>query len=112
FDRNDLLVRMLLADESIVWLDEIRSHLDAENAAIYALAIPVSVRHELVSFTLYGAHDNGAQLDPDEVELLKELAREAARAYDHVEAERALARYSQLLAKESALSAAPEALRS
>jgi len=101
FDRNDLLVRMLFADESIVWLDEIRSHLDAENAAIYTLAVPVSVRHELVSFTLYGAHANGAQLDPDEVELLKELAREAARAYDHVEAERAQRRYSKLLANET-----------
>ncbi|MBV9027990.1 MAG: hypothetical protein JO311_05195 [Candidatus Eremiobacteraeota bacterium] len=98
FDGNDLLVRMLLSDESIVWLDEIRSHLDAENAAIYTVAIPVSVRHQLVSFTLYGAHANGAQLDPDEVELLKELAREAARAYDHVEAERTRQRYSQLLA--------------
>jgi hypothetical protein len=101
FDRNDLLVRMLLADESIVWLDEIRSHLDAENAAIYTLAVPVAVRHELVSFTLYGAHVNGAQLDPEEVELLKELAREAARAYDHVEAARAQQRYSQMLANET-----------
>jgi ABC-type transport system involved in cytochrome bd biosynthesis fused ATPase/permease subunit len=101
-----LLVRMLLADESIVWLDEIRSHLDAENAAIYSLAVPVSVRHELVSFTLYGAHTNGAQLDPDEVELLKELAREAARAYDHVEAQRAQQRYSRMLASETAQAAA------
>jgi len=62
------------------------------------------VRHELVSFTLYGAHTNGAQLDPDEVELLKELAREAARAYDHVEAERAQQRYSQMLANAAASS--------
>ncbi|MBV8068209.1 MAG: hypothetical protein JO113_09570 [Candidatus Eremiobacteraeota bacterium] len=101
FDRNDLLVRMLLADESIVWLDQIRSHLDPENAAIYTLAVPVSVRHALVSFTLYGAHANGAQLDPEEVDLLKELAHEAARAYDHVEAQRAQQRYSQLLASEA-----------
>ena len=80
FDANDLLVRLLLADESIVWLDELRTHLDPQNAAIYTLAVPVTVRHELVSFTLYGAHANGAQLDPDEVVLLEELAREAARA--------------------------------
>jgi len=96
FDANALLVRMLLADESIVWLDEVRSHLDAENAAVYTLAVPVTVRHELVSFTLYGAHANGAQLDPDEVEMLRELAREAARAYDHVEAERTRERYAKL----------------
>lgn len=99
FNANDLLVRMLLADGNIVWLDDLRSHLDAENAGIYTLAVPVTVRHELVSFTLYGAHANGAQLDPDEVALLEELAREAARAYDHVEAERARVRYTRLLAE-------------
>ena len=92
---------MLLAEEKIIWLDDVRSHLDPENAAIYALAIPVTVRHELVSFTLYGAHSNGAQLDPEEVDLLEELAREAARAYDHVEAQRARARYAQLAAQRS-----------
>jgi hypothetical protein len=89
FDANDLLVRMLLADETNVWLNDVRSHLDPESAKIYTLAVPVTVRHELVSFTLYGAHTNGAELDPEEVGLLEELAREAARAYDHVEAERA-----------------------
>jgi hypothetical protein len=94
FDANDLLVRMLLADETYVWLNDVRSHLDPESAKIYTLAVPVSVRHELVSFTLYGAHANGAELDPEEVGLLEELAREAARAYDHVEAERVRRRYS------------------
>jgi hypothetical protein len=97
FDANAILARMLLADETIVWLDELRSHLDPDNAAIYTIAVPVTVRHEFVSFTLYGAHANGAQLDPDEVALLEELAREAARAYDHVEAERVRARYTHLL---------------
>jgi hypothetical protein len=97
FDANDLLVRMLLAEERIIWLDDVRSHLDPQNAAIYTLAVPVTVRHELVTFTLYGAHANGAQLDPEEVVLLEELAREAARAYDHVEAERVRARYTQLV---------------
>jgi hypothetical protein len=96
FGENDLLVRMLLADERIVWLDDLRSYLDSATAAIYSLAVPVTVRHELVSFTLYGAHANGAQLDPEEVTLLEELAREAARAYDHVEAERVRRRYREL----------------
>jgi hypothetical protein len=98
FDGNHLLVRMLLADEKVVWLDDLRSQLDTENAAIYTLAMPVTVRHELVSFTLYGAHANGAQLDPDEVALLEELALEAARAYDHVEAVRVRERYAQFAA--------------
>jgi hypothetical protein len=98
FDRNDLLVRMLLAEEGVVWLDELRGHFDVENFGIYALAVPVTVRHELVSLTLYGAHTNGAQIDPDEVELLKELSREAARAYDHVDAVRTRERYASLVA--------------
>ncbi len=97
FDVNHLLVRMLKASEETVWLDELRSHLDADNAAIYVIAIPVSVRHELVSFTLYGAHRNGAQLDPEEVELLRNLAREASRAYDHIEAVHARERYARLI---------------
>ena len=99
FDGNHLLVRMLLADEKVVWLDDLRAQLDAANAAIYTLAMPVTVRHELVSFTLYGAHANGAQLDPDEVALLEELALEAARAYDHVEAVRVRERYAQFAAQ-------------
>lgn len=96
FDANHLLVRMLLADEKVVWLDDLRTQLDVENAAIYTLAVPVTVRHQLVCFTLYGAHANGAQLDPDEVALLEELAREASRAYDHVEAVRTRERYTRL----------------
>ncbi|MFY9720799.1 MAG: PDZ domain-containing protein [Candidatus Cybelea sp.] len=100
FDGNHLLVRMLLADEKVVWLDDLRSQLDAENAAIYTLAMPVMVRHELVGFTLYGAHVNGAQLDPDEVELLEQLAIEASRAYDHVEAVRIRDRYAQVASSE------------
>ncbi|HTX58047.1 MAG TPA: hypothetical protein VMH02_00120 [Verrucomicrobiae bacterium] len=97
FGANHLLARMLLSGESPVWLDELRSSLEPENAAIYVLAVPVLVRHELVAFTLYGAHRNGAQLDPEEVELLEELAREASRAYDHVEAVRVRERYARFL---------------
>jgi hypothetical protein len=98
FERNHLLVRMLQSSEKRVWLDPLRSHLDADNASVYVLAVPVSVRHELVSFTLYGGHANGAQLDPEEVVLLDELAREAARAYDHIEAVRTRERYAALSA--------------
>ncbi len=96
FERNDLLVRMLQADEERVWLEDLRAHLDAENSRIYVLAVPITVRHELVSFVLYGAHRNGAQLDPEEVELLEELAREASRAYDHIEAVRTRERFAAL----------------
>jgi len=76
-----------------VWLEELRGHLDREQAKHYVLAVPVSVRHDLVSFTLYGAHRNGSELDPDELELLDEL--EASRAYDHIEAVRLRRRYGE-----------------
>jgi hypothetical protein len=52
FDANHLLVRMLLSGERRMWLDEVRAYLDPVNAAVYVLAVPVLVRHELVSFTL------------------------------------------------------------
>jgi hypothetical protein len=97
FDGNHLLVRMLQSGEQRVWLEELRSTLDPANAGDYVLAIPVSVRHELVSFTLYGAHQNGAQLDPEEIVLLEELAHEAARAYDHIDAVRTRERYAQFM---------------
>lgn len=57
-----------------------RSHLDTQETAIYVVALPVMVRHEVVSFALYGAHLNGAQLDPEEIRMLEGLAREAAHA--------------------------------
>jgi hypothetical protein len=102
FDSNHLLVRMLASGEQRVWLEELRGHLDREQAKHYVLAVPVTVRHELVSFTLYGPHRNGAQLDSEEVDLLEELAREASRAYDHIEAVRMRERYAKLTAFPSA----------
>jgi hypothetical protein len=85
FERNDSLVRFLQAEERIVWLDDLREHADAPFVGAFVLAVPVLVRHELVAFTLYGPHRNGSQIDPDEVDLLENLALEASRAYDHVE---------------------------
>ena len=101
FERNHALVRFLQSSESVVWLDDVRAQLDPENSAVYVLAVPVNVRHEVVAFVLYGAHANGAQIDPDEVSLLEQLAREAARAYDHVEA----IRVRELLVRFTALPA-------
>ena len=84
------------ADERTLWLDTMRSHLDTQETAIYVVALPVMVRHEVVSFALYGAHLNGAQLDPEEIRMLEGLAREAARAYDHVESVRTREHFAAL----------------
>jgi hypothetical protein len=77
-------------------LEDMRSHADAANLSAYVLAVPVLVRHQLVAFTLYGPHTNGAQIDPDEVQLLENLAVEASRAYDHVESIRTREMLGQL----------------
>lgn len=98
FEANHLLVRMMQAWEKPVWLDEVRQYLDRDNSSIYVVAVPVTVRHELVAFTLYGAHVNGSQIDPQELALLVELSREASRAYDHVEAVRTRERFAGLTA--------------
>lgn len=95
-DRNQHLVRFLQAEERIVWLEDMRSHADAANLSAFVLAVPVLVRHELVAFALYGPHTNGAQIDPDEVGLLENLAIEASRAYDHVESIRTREMLGQL----------------
>ena len=86
-DRDDPLVRFLAAERANVWLEDVRHRVlgapSGERAPV--LAVPVMSRNELVAFTLYGAHADGTQLDPDEVRLLDRLARAAASAYDHVE---------------------------
>ncbi|MBV8727487.1 MAG: hypothetical protein JO233_06855, partial [Candidatus Eremiobacteraeota bacterium] len=52
-----------------------------------ALAVPVLVRDRLIAFALYGSHNNGEALDPDEIASLDRLAISAGVAYDHLEAE-------------------------
>jgi hypothetical protein len=51
------------------------------------VAMPLVVRRQLVGMVLYGAHRNGADLDPEEIKSLCDLAVAAAAAYDHLRAE-------------------------
>ncbi|MDP9018910.1 MAG: hypothetical protein M3N19_11405 [Candidatus Eremiobacteraeota bacterium] len=95
FDSNHNLVRFLQAQEDAVWLDELGAHMDG-GLNMFVVAVPILIRHQVVAFTLYAAHRNGAQIDPDEVSLLQELAIDAARAYDHVEAVRARAQIDRM----------------
>ncbi len=99
-DRDDPLVRFMVAERSDVWLEDVRRKVlgapSGECAPV--LAVPVISRNEVLAFTLYGLHADGTQLDPDEVRLLDRLARAAASAYDHVE----VAALRQRLALQSA----------
>jgi GAF domain-containing protein len=48
------------------------------------LAIPIVNQHALTAVVLYGGHVNGTLLDPDEIELLSELAKAAATSHQQV----------------------------
>ncbi len=80
-------MRFLQSEEDAVRLEDLREHAGALGSGPRAaiLAVPITVRHELLGFTLYGAHSNGTDIDPDELSLLKLLAIEASRAFDHLE---------------------------
>lgn len=51
------------------------------------LAIPLVFRRELAGFALYGAHEDGADLDADDEQALVPLVNNAAVTYDHIEAQ-------------------------
>jgi GAF domain-containing protein len=67
------------------------------------LAIPIVNQHVLNAVVLYGAHANHTLLDPDEVELLHQLAKAAATSHQQV-------RIATLTREIAALTAANSAL--
>lgn len=84
---DDPLVIYLSAELGPVRLSEIepetRTVLPSDKAV---LALPLLARRELGGFVLYGAHRDGADLDPDEIKALTPLVTSAAITYDHLEA--------------------------
>jgi hypothetical protein len=68
------------------------------------LAVPVFVRARLEAVALYGAHVNGEDIDPDEVDALKRISTAAGTAYDHLDAlqmTRDLARFRALAERQA-----------
>lgn len=86
--RNDALPLYLRSEHEPVRLDSLplSAFSESHGAAGAVLAIPVTMRGELDGFVLYGAHRNGADIDPDEQRALVPLVRNAAAAYGHIEA--------------------------
>jgi len=68
-----------------------------------AYALPVSIRGRLDTIAFFGAHASGEDLDPDELQILTHLLASAGFAYDHLEAEAAIARSSALEAENRTL---------
>jgi hypothetical protein len=64
--------------QDFVWNDMGVPHGTGEPA----LAVPLISRHKLVGLAVYGAHLSGAEIDPDETRLLRDLCAVAAFAFD------------------------------
>jgi len=68
------------------------------------LAVPVFVRSTLTAIAVYGAHENGEDIDPDEAASLEAMAAAAGQAYDHLETvrmEREIARWRKVAARQA-----------
>jgi hypothetical protein len=89
---------LLESDPLVAFLSAKRETLDLEDVGWTApgmptgnarpvVAAPIGVRDRLKAITLYGAHQSGEALDPDERRMLLDLANAASSAYDHLEAE-------------------------
>jgi len=86
---DDPVVLHLRSGLALVRLSEVRWPRDdlPRGAGYPALALPIVVRNHVVAIALYGAHKNQADLDPDEISAISNLAPGAGAAYDHLQAE-------------------------
>jgi hypothetical protein len=87
-DHDDKIALTLSAEQAPLRIEEInrdRAHLPQGSLAP-VIAIPILLRRRLEAVALYGPHENGADLDADEIKSLNVLAQAASAAYDHLEA--------------------------
>jgi hypothetical protein len=75
FDCDHELVRFLNSGRARVRMSEISYDSPAE------LAIPIFQGKRLTGFALYGPHNDGTHLDPDEIDTLQSLCEAASQAY-------------------------------
>jgi hypothetical protein len=107
--RNDPLVLHMLAERAPLRLSEVGVVSAGRSGAV--LASPVVVRQRLAAIVLYGAHRDGADIDPDEVRSLVPLCVSAGAAYAHIEAETLRLRNETLEHENDALRAASKPRR-
>lgn len=85
---DDTLVVHLTAELQAIDLHEVRwpqSNVP-EGIAQPVLALPLSVRHELLGFVLYSGHTGGEAVDPDEENALVNVTDCASDAYEYIRA--------------------------
>jgi hypothetical protein len=80
-----------------------------ENTPIVAL--PVFIRHELRAIALYGPHQTGEAIDPDEMRSLTLLCSAAGAALDHTAAAELSKRLEEYRQTVNALKADLQTLR-
>lgn len=86
--KSDPLVAFISSELACVRVNDVpmrEAPPDRHDTAV--LAIPLLYRRELGGFVLYGAHEDGADLDGDEEQALVPLVDNAAVTYDHIEAQ-------------------------
>ncbi len=97
-DAEDPLIAQLRADQSSIVLDG-HTRVDTVlpgGAKAPSLVLPIVMRGAVVGVVLYGSRAGGLPLAPDERGLLESIARSAAAAYDHIDADRSRARITRL----------------
>ena len=88
-DDTDPLVLMMRAESRLIQLDDLpwtRADLPGDGRAPHA-AVPMLSHAELAGFMLYGAHPDGASLDPDELAQIGRLVTAAGLAFDQLDAQ-------------------------
>lgn len=110
---NDPLVLHLLAESSPVRLADVvwPSEESLTPLGDTVLAMPVFLRDQLVTIALYGPHNSGADIDPDEVRSIALLVDRAGAAYDHIEARMLAAQVETLMRERDAQRREIETLR-
>jgi len=111
---HDALLVHLNGERGPVMLDQIGwqppGSPNGESAPIVAL--PVFIRHELRAVALYGPHETGEAIDPDEMRSLSALCAGAASALDHTAAAEVANRLEEYRQTVEALKADVRSLRS
>lgn len=62
--------------------------LNSHGWELPAIAIPIFSHGDLTAICIYGLHENGTDLDGEEIAIFEELAGAAGNAYDRLEAKR------------------------
>ncbi|MFI5014673.1 MAG: GAF domain-containing protein [Hyphomicrobiales bacterium] len=80
-------LQQLIATKKSIRFADLPRELEAipSGAAFPALAVPIATADRLYAVAVYGPHETGDDIDPLEEEVLVELARQAARGYEHSE---------------------------